>query len=267
MRIASLYKSLAYSFFALGLASGANAGELKIVGTGDGLEMLRALAVAYAAEHKNVDISIPPSIGSGGGVVAVGTGRERLGRVARPLTSSEIKYGLVYVPIAKIPSAIFTHTSTKIEGLTSEDLVRVYSGKVTSWSDVGGANLKVKVVRREEVDSTLQVLRASMPGWSALEFTSRSKTAVTTQDAIQTVRKIPGTIGFGPYSKPLGFDMNVLRIDGKFPTDPDYPSAVELALIYKADRLEDDMKSFVDFSLSEAGAKIITNYGGVPAGP
>ncbi len=264
MRIASLYKSLACSVFAISLAATANAAELKIVGTGDGLEMLRALAVAYAAEHDNVEISIPPSIGSGGGVVAVGSDRERLGRVARPLKPSEVKYGLVYVPIAKIPSAIFTHPSTNIKGLTSSDLVRVYSGKATSWSDLGGAQLKVKVVRREEADSTLQVLRASMPGWSSLEFTSRSKTAVTTQDAIQTVRKIPGTIGFGPYSKPLGFDMNVLRIDGKFPTDPDYPSAVELALIYKVDRLDSDMKSFVDFSLSEAGAKIITNYGGVP---
>lgn len=264
MCVARMCKALAFSIAALAFNVSAYAGELKIVGTGDGLEMLQALASAYSARNDSIEIAVPPSIGSGGGIVAVGTERERLGRVARPLKAAEIKYGLVYVPIARIPSAIFAHPSTSVNGLSSEDLVRLYSGKATSWSELGGADLKVKVVRREEADSTLQVLRASMPGWANLEFTPRSKTALTTQDAIQTVRKVPGTIGFGPYSKPLGFDMNVLRIDGKFPTDPDYPSAVVLALIYKADKYDDEMKSFVDFALSEDGAEIIANYGGVP---
>lgn len=267
MRMASLGKAVVCLAASLSFHVAAYAGELKIVGTGDGLEMLRALAVAYSANNKHVAISIPPSIGSGGGIAAVGTDSERLGRVARPLKPSEVAYGLVYVPIAKIPSAVFTHPSTGVKNLTSDDLVRVYSGKTKSWSELGGADLKVKVVRREEADSTLQVLRASMPGWSKLEITPRSKTAVTTQEAIRTVRRIPGTIGFGPYSRPLDFEMNVLRVNGKFPTDPDYPSAVVLALIYKAEKLDEDMKSFVEFCRSDAGAEVIANYGGVPIRP
>lgn len=265
------FRSLCIHFlcliFSAGLPVAAVAGELKIVGTGDGMAMLRAVATEYAAHHKDVKISIPQSIGSGGGIVAVGSNRERLGRVARPLKPSEVNYGLVYVPIAKIPSAIITHPSTAVKALTSAQLVDIFRGKARSWSDFGGADLKVKVVRREEADSTLQVIRASMPGWADLELTSRSKTAVTTQEALQTVRSVPGAIGFGPYSRPLEFDMNVLRIDDKFPTDPDYPSAVVLALIHKADRVDADMKSFIDFCLSDAGAKVIETYGGVPTRP
>lgn len=267
MRLQSVMKSITCAIALAGVHATAFAGELKIVGTGDGLAMLRAVAIEYSARHKDVKMAIPPSIGSGGGIVAVGSERERLGRVARPLKESEVKYGLVYVPFAKIPSAVFTHPSTGVTGLTSKDLVRVFSGKVRSWSEFGGATMKVKVVRREEADSTLQVMRARMPGWSDLEFTPRSKTAVTTQDSIETVRSVPGTIGFGPYSRPLEFDMNVLKVDGRFPTDPDYPSAVELALIYKADRLDAEMKSFIDFCLSDAAAKVIENYGGVPIRP
>ena len=242
----------------------AAANELRIVGTGDGLEMLRVVAVEYTARHPDVKISIPASIGSSGGIVAVGSDTERLGRVARPLNDTEVKYGLVYVPIARIPSAVFAHPSSGISDLTTDQVVRIFSGKVDSWSDVGGSDLKVKVVRREEADSTLSVMRASMPGWSDLAFTPRSKTAVTTQDAIDTVRQVTGAIGFGPYSRVLDFESTVMKVDGRFPTDSDYPSAVELALIYKQDKLDDEMKSFIDFCRSEEAAKVIETYGGVP---
>lgn len=243
------------------------AGELKVVGTGDGLEMLRSVAEAYEAQNPNTDIVVPPSIGSGGGIVAVGSDTERLGRVARPLKGAEVKYGLVYVPFAKIPSAFFTHPSTQMKQLKSTEIISIYSGTAKSWSEFGGPNMKIKVVRREEEDSTLKVLRATMKGWSDLKLTSRSKLAMTTQEAINTVRTVPGTIGFGPYSHPLSFGTNVLKIGGRFPTDPDYPSAVTLALLYKKHRLDDQMKAFIDFCLSDAAAKVIKKYGGVPIRP
>lgn len=249
---------------ALAFAATAGASELKIVGTGDGLEMLRAVAVEFGRKHPDIKISLPASIGSGGGIVAVVSNTERLGRVARPLTESEKAQGLVYIPIAKIPSAFFVHPSVKIHGLTTQQLVQVYSGRAQSWKELGGADLDIKVVRREEADSTLQVLRASMPGWSKLEITPRSKTAVTTQEAIQTVREVEGTVGFGPYSRTLDFETNVLRIDGRFPTDEGYPSSVELALIYKNGHLDKDMKAFIDFCLSDNAARVIDTYGGVP---
>ena len=59
------------------------------------------------------------------------------------------------------------------------------------------------MVRREEADSTLLVLRQSMPGWDKLVITGRSKMALTTQESIETVRKVRGAIGTGPYTKPI----------------------------------------------------------------
>lgn len=263
--ITKLAKMMAVALVFTGACGAANAGELTIVGTGDGLEMLQVVAVEYSTRHPEVKISIPASIGSGGGIVAVGSDTERLGRVARPLKDTEVKYGLVYVPIAKIPSAIFAHPSSGVSELTTEQVVKIFSGQVDSWAQVGGADLKIKVVRREEADSTLSVMRASMPGWADLVFTTRSKTAVTTQDAIDTVREVTGAVGFGPYSRTLDFESTVMKIDGKLPTDANYPSAVELALIYKQDKLDDEMKSFIDFCRSEEAAKVIETYGGVPS--
>jgi phosphate transport system substrate-binding protein len=183
-----------------------------------------------------------------------------------PLSDSEVEYGLVYLPFAKIPSSVFTHPSAEIDALTSEELVRLYSGEITNWSEVGGADLRVRLVRREDADSTLQVLKSTMPGWQDLEFSPRSKTALTTQEAIETAREVEGAIAFGPYSRPLEDGLSVLKIDGHHPTDDTYPSAVTLALIYKDGTLDDDMKAFIAYCQSDQARSLIRNFGGVPVG-
>ena len=73
---------------------------LEVVGTGDGIDVLRALGKAFSTENKSVFVDIPPSIGSGGGIAAVGSGKSVLGRVARKLTDTEKASGLVYRPVA-----------------------------------------------------------------------------------------------------------------------------------------------------------------------
>ena len=56
---------------------------LEIVGTGDGVAILKTLGTAFTAQHPNVEVQIPKSIGSGGALKAVGTDKNVLGRVAR----------------------------------------------------------------------------------------------------------------------------------------------------------------------------------------
>ena len=57
--------SLGMMFFHTGGAV-ADAG-LNVVGTGDGLEMLREIGEGFTGQHPEIELSIPPSIGSGGG--------------------------------------------------------------------------------------------------------------------------------------------------------------------------------------------------------
>src|SRR4051794_14112243 len=174
----------------------AQAGDLSVVGTGDGIDLLRALGAAYTADHPDTNIIVPPSIGSGGGIAAVSSNKEVLARAARPLSDSEKEAGLIATAVFRLPSAFFVHRSAGVTSLTADQLAGVYSGKITNWRDVGGQDLRIKVVRREDADSTLQVLRQSMPGWKNLTITEKSKTAVTTQDCIDTVKQVPGAIGF-----------------------------------------------------------------------
>src|SRR4051812_34372224 len=188
---------------AICLCAHAYAGDLAVVGTGDGIDLLRALGAAYMAEHPETNVIVPPSVGSGGGIAAVNSDKEVLARVARPLSDSEKDAGLVATPIFRLPSAFFVHPSSGVTKLTYQQLADVYAGKVMNWKDVGGADLRIRIVRREDQDSTLLVLRQSMPGWKDLVITEKSKTAVTTQECSNTVKEVEGAIGFGPFTRAL----------------------------------------------------------------
>ncbi|WP_375460810.1 PstS family phosphate ABC transporter substrate-binding protein [uncultured Enterovirga sp.] len=246
------------------LTASASAAELAVVGTGDGVELLQAVGSAFNAQQSDTKIVVPPSIGSGGAVAAVGAERNQLGRVARPLTDAEKAQGLQEAPLVRIPSAIFAHPDVGVRGITSQQLAGIFSGRVENWKDVGGADLKVRVVRREETDSTLTVLRSSMSGWKDLTLTNKSKVATTTQEAVEAVKRVPGAVGFGPYSRAIENGAIVLAIDGKGPHAGDYPSAVTLSLIFKRDKLDDGARSFLSFAKSDAARKALATHGGIP---
>jgi phosphate transport system substrate-binding protein len=240
---------------------------LEVVGTGDGIDLLRAVAAGFNEQNNTVRIEIPASIGSGGGIAAVGSGKSVLGRVARTLSDAEVASGIVYEPLARLPSAFFVHPGVGISGVTSEQLLGIYSGKISNWKELGGADQRIRVVRREDTDSTLIVLRASMPGWHDFEITDKSKTATSTQEAIETVREVAGAIGFGPYSKPLDQGLTVLRIDGRHPTDLEYPSSVVLALIHLNTISDAGALAFLKFVESPKVHDIIASLGSVPVRP
>src|SRR6186997_2269006 len=237
---------------------------IEVVGTGDGIDVLRALGKAFGAEHKSINIDIPPSIGSGGGIAAVGSGKSVLGRVARKFSETETASGLVYKPVALLPSAIFVNPGAEVKSLTQAQLADIFSGQIGNWKEVGGADIRIRVVRREDTDSTLTVLRASMPGWKDLAITERSKMAMTTQEAVASVREVRGAIGFGPFSKDLEAGLTVLKIDGKYPTDDGYPSSATLALIYSKATITPEAKTFVDFCETRKARDVIARLGSVP---
>ena len=56
--------------------------KLAIVGTGDGVEVLKALGAAFSSENPDIGIDVPPSIHSAWGIREVSQGNAILGRIA-----------------------------------------------------------------------------------------------------------------------------------------------------------------------------------------
>lgn len=239
--------------------------KLAVVGTGDGVEILKALGAAFNSENPQTEIDVPPSIHSAGGIREVSQGNAILGRIARPLKDNELALGLRVFPIFRQPTVFFVHPSAKVKSLTVAQLVNVFSGTAANWRELGGDDVRVRVVRREAVDSSLAVLRDTLPGWKNLKFNpNRSKLTVTTQDAFDSVEQNEGAIGFGPYSRDLDQRFTVLRIDGVHPTESAYPSAVTLSLIYRDATVTKAAHKFIDFIFTPKGQEVVRELGGIP---
>jgi phosphate transport system substrate-binding protein len=245
------------------LAAPAAAEELNIVGTGDGMSMLKAVGDAFAKANPGLTVAVPDSIGSGGAIKAVGGGEQKIGRVARAINDKEKAYNLSYQPLAKIPVVFFTHKSVKLAGLTPAQAADVYSGKVKNWSEVGGPDARIRVIRREDGDSSLSVLR-QLPEFKSIEITSQSKTATSTAENVDAVVQAEGAIGFGPYSAALAQQANVLKLGDKAALDAGYPVFVSLALIWKEEAKTAGIQKFLEFVKTPAAQTAIKAADAIP---
>jgi phosphate transport system substrate-binding protein len=240
------------------------ADDLSVVGTGEGLDIIEALSAAFMADHPGTYVITPSSTGSDGAVSAVSSDDKVIGRVARPISLIEQARGLLYTPVFRLSSAAYVHASVTITNLSSTQLADIFSGRIASWREVGGPNLRIKVVRRQEEESTLVVLRATLPGWRELKFGDRSKLATTAQESIQWVSEVDGAIGFGTYSKTFEPRVRFLKIDGRYPTDTDYPSKITVGFVHREGSITDQARAFLDFVISPKAKALVTNMGAIP---
>lgn len=101
--------------------------QMVIVGTGSGVPLLEAVGKAFTQQYPGIVIALPESIGSGGGIKAVGNDEYLLGRVAREIKDQEKRYGLEITALAKTPIVFYVNDSVPLKNLTQEQACGVYS--------------------------------------------------------------------------------------------------------------------------------------------
>src|ERR1043166_9472922 len=104
-----------------------------------------------------------------------------------------------------------------------------------------------------------------MPGWKDLAIAEKSKSAGPTQDGLNTVKNVTHRLELGPYTKALEMELVVLKIDGKYPTDRAYPSAVTVSLVHKPSTLTPDAAKFIAYVKTTKAKTLLSSMGGVPA--
>ncbi|MGE0083463.1 MAG: substrate-binding domain-containing protein [Desulfococcaceae bacterium] len=238
--------------------------EITIVGTGSGMALLQTVGNEFAKTHPDVKIIVPESIGSSGGIKAVGTDQALVGRIGRKLKDTEAHYGLSYIPFVRLPIVFFVNKSVGIKDITPQQACGIYSGKITNWKEVGGKDARIKVVRREDGDSSLQVLQESLPGFKDIAITDKSKTTLRDQETLEFVASKEDTIAFGTYGDAKVNQVDVLTLGGKKPDEADYPYTGSLALIVKEKNYTGNIRAFADFVTSSDAHAIIREAGGLP---
>ena len=106
--------------------------------------MLQNPGVAVSAEF----------VGSSAGIEALLAGSADIGNSSRALKDSEKESGAVENIVAIDGIAVVVDLANTVTDLTKDNLIDIYTGKVTNWSDLGGEKMPIVVVGRESGSGT-----------------------------------------------------------------------------------------------------------------
>ena len=134
-------------------------------------------------------------------------------------------------PIVPSPIAIVVHMSTGVEDLSLTELRSIFLADQQFWSDRTRITLLVRAPQSDERDFVLnRIYQMTEPQfrqyWIAKMFRSEvprgPKIVFSTDMTVGLVVAIPGSISFVRADE-VSDTVQVLRIDGKLPSDSGYP--------------------------------------------
>lgn len=112
-------------------------------------------ALGEGFKEKYPDMTVETQFtGSSAGVQALIDGQCDIADSSRSLTPAEKKKGLVENVVAIDGIAISLNKKNKVNNVTAKQLADIYTGKITNWKQLGGADEKIVVIGRESASGT-----------------------------------------------------------------------------------------------------------------
>ncbi|MDE6678266.1 MAG: substrate-binding domain-containing protein [Ruminococcus sp.] len=165
---------------------------------------------------------------------------------------------LEFVPIGREAFVFIVNNSNPVDNLTVEQIKEMYSGKYTSWSEVGGDKSVIDPVQRIEGSGSQSVMMSFMDS--------------------TPMKKNP----FGFIGRAIGFSfryyvsgivdnggVKMLSVNGVYPdkeniSSGEYPITVDFYAVYRKDNSNPNIDSMLEWILSDDGQTIIEKSGYIP---
>ena len=110
-------------------------GEITVGGSSSVTPVMEKLAEAYMALNPDVTVVVQQS-DSTTGVTGTIEGTVDLGMASRALKAEEEEQGVVGTTIAMDGIAVIVNLETDTENLTTEQIMNIYTGAITDWSEL-----------------------------------------------------------------------------------------------------------------------------------
>ena len=184
---------------------------------------------------------------------------------------------LVLTPIGKEAFVFMVSPSNPVDGLTSEQIRDIYSGKITNWVSVGGLPAPVLAFQRPE-NSGSQTMMKYFMGDTPLKEPVQGEYYSMMEGVIRATasyRNKLSSIGysFRYYAQQMGSDsdtqVKLLALDGVYPdkehiASGEYPMTTMLYAITLAENDNKYIQPMLDWMTGEQGQEIIEKTGYVP---
>ena len=255
---------------ALGVMSACSADKLSgSVATDGSTSMEKVIGVlgeSFMEKNPDVTFTYNPT-GSGSGITAVSEKRCDIGLSSRALKDEEKASGLTETVLAYDGIAIIVNPENAISDLSVEDIARIYTGEITNWKDLGGADAEIVVVGREAGSGTRD-------GFESITGTKEKclyrQELTSTGDVITTVSQNPAAIGYASLSA-VKDTVKALTVNGVAPTedtvkDGSYVVQRPFVLVTRTDeKLNDAAQAFFNYAVSADAVELIAKAGAVSA--
>ena len=115
--------------------------------------VVKALAEAFMEQNPDVTVNYSGT-GSGTGIQAAIDGTVDLGLASRALKDEEKSNGAVENIVALDGVAVVVNPENGVTDLTVEQIAQIFTGEITNWSELGGADAEIAVFGREAGSGT-----------------------------------------------------------------------------------------------------------------
>ncbi len=243
------------------------AGTVTVKGSTTVLPIAQACAEEFMNENTGTDISVQGG-GSGAGIAALLDATTDIADASRPIKDEELNKAVSrgIIPRAHVVArdgiAVIVNLSNSIAGLTQGELKDIYTGKISSWSSLGGGSDKIVVISRDSASGTFETFnelaldKAKVRPDALLQASNNA--------VVSAVAKTPGAIGYVG----LGYvtpQVKAVPIDGVKPTKETVLSGQyslsRSLFMYTNGEPQGETRAFIDFVLSATGQKIAEENG------
>ena len=240
--------------------------NVAVSGSGSVASTIKFLAEAYGKKHNDLSFEFLSGTGTGGGTKGVLQQQLDLAAMARVPTSEESAGGIAFVGFGIDKIAFVTSLDVSVAGLTSQQVKDILTGKITNWSAVGGPNVTINVLVRDEADAATQVLRDKLVGKEA--FASSALVLTSAGDMNAALANTTNALGFGSYTSMIldKAKARALTVDGHAPADLNdnsYPFTRQIGVGYLPSNAK--VKPFLDYIASPEAKTLLAGQGVVSA--
>ena len=225
-------------------------------------KLVKALGETFMEEHRGVTVNYSGS-GSGAGVEGAVHGTVDIGLSSRALGEEEEASGAVAHLVALDGIAVIVHPENPIDDLTMEQLAGIFTGELSNWAQLGGADAPIAPCGREGGSGTRGAFEETIGAVDACAYLNEYSSS---GDVIGSVAGNPNAIGYVSLAS-VGESVKALRVDGTECTgdtirDGSYKIWRPFILVTREEsRLSPAVRAFLNYAVSGDAAEIIALVG------
>ena len=233
-----------------------------------GAKLVPMLAEEYKAANPGVSFEIAAE-GSTTGITAIIDSTAQIGMSSRRAKPTELSGGAAKGVMLK-PTivcydgmAVIVNINSPLKDLTKRQVEQIFTGDVTDWSAIGGNPGAISIYTRNTSSGTYS-------DWKDLamkkrDYASSSQKMAGNEQIAAEVAKNPNGIGYVGLAYIHAPGIHVVSIEGQTPAKDNvlskkYPYA-RPSFYYTNGEPAGEAAKFIEFTLSEAGQKIVEKVG------